>query len=42
MGGLLFETLIGLGTSLVSLVNVLLKNYLALDCLLAEQGRVVS
>ena len=41
MDELLFETLMGLGTSLISLVNVLL-NYLALDCLLAEQGRMVS
>ena len=40
MGSLLFEALKGLGTSLVSLVDVVLDNHLALDYLLAEQGRV--
>lgn len=42
MGGLLFETLMGLGTSLVSLDDVVLDNHPALDCLLAEQRRVCT
>ena len=39
---LLFEALTGLGTSLVSLADVALDNCLALDYLLAEQGRVCA
>ena len=40
MGGLLSEALTGLGTSLVSLADEVLDNHLALEYLLAEQGRV--
>lgn len=42
MGGLLSEALMGLVTSLVSWADVLLDNHLALECLLAEQGRVCA
>ena len=42
MGWLLFEALMGLGTSLVSLADVVLDDRLDLDYLLAEQGRVAS
>ena len=41
-GGLLSEALTGLGTSLVSLADVVLDNHLALEYLLAEQGRVCA
>ena len=42
MGGLLSEALTGLGTSLVSLADEVLDNHLALEYLLAEQGRVCA
>ena len=37
---LLFEALTGLGTSLISLADMVLDNCLTLEYLLAEQGRV--
>ena len=42
MGWLLFEALMGLGTSLVSLVDVVLDNCLAVDYFPTEQGSVCA